>query len=126
MSNEVVISNELLPTPPTPATALRRAVAELKEDRRLVRPLRQSGGATGWAIVHERQDGQDLAHSVELRVQLDNVGRPQCTPADHTDAARIKRAYATYLESLEAADNVCPCDGGPYSRPRAARYPNPP
>lgn len=91
-----------LPAPPTGPAALRRAVNELREDRRLVRPLR--GDANGWAIVRERQCGDDLLHEVELRVTLDAVGRASCSPADHQDARRVHVAYARAMEEVTPAD----------------------
>lgn len=98
------LQEDWLPTAVTPATALRRAVNELKGERRLVRPLKVADGAAGWAVVQEVQASIDLHHTVELRVTTDLVGRPICNPKDHPDASRIKQAFNVYLECIEAAD----------------------
>lgn len=60
-----------LPLATSPEVALHTAMQDQRERRVLVRPLE---GRKGWAIVRERAQGQDLAHEIELRVHLDNVG----------------------------------------------------
>ena len=89
---------------PSPATALRRAVNELKGDRRLVRPLKLSDGAGGWAIVSEEQQGAGLQHKTELVILTDSVGRPRCEPKDHPEASRVQREYLQRLEQVEPGD----------------------
>lgn len=63
-----------LPKTPTASTALRRAVNEQRESRRLVRPL---GKHDGFAIVNERVRGDNLEldYEVQCKARLDPVGR---------------------------------------------------
>ena len=89
---------------PSTATALRRAVNELRTERRLVRPLKHAEGAAGWAIVQERQQGDELQHATELRITPDVLGRPVCNPPDHPDAKRVRLEYLTRLEQVEPGD----------------------
>jgi len=70
------LSEDLLPTLPTPRCALGRAVAEVKERRQLVRPL-----AAGWAFVceHEEVSGE-LSYTQIGSVKLDMIGRLDFSP----------------------------------------------
>ena len=61
-----------MPSTPTPQVAMRRAVAEQREARRLVRSLERG---KGYAIVDETAKGNELDYEVGLRIKLDQVGR---------------------------------------------------
>jgi hypothetical protein len=92
----------LLPSLPTPAVALHRAIEERREERRLVRPLPKRAG---WAIVAERARGEDdLAYHVETRARLDDVGRLVVEPADSDDARVLAAQFDTHLRTLSFGD----------------------
>lgn len=98
-----------LPDPPSEVTALRRAMADQREARRLVRPL---GRGNGFAIVDERvkDDKTELAYEVILTAKLDQVGRLTFeTPSGVDDGVRgiieeIRAAFDRHLETLSQAD----------------------
>jgi hypothetical protein len=95
---------KLLPETPTPRSALGRAVAEMKEHRRLVRPL---PGGIGWAIVDETTtgaDNEDLSWNVAARVRVDGVGRAVVEPSYHQLRPEIDAAYTRHLDSLSTGD----------------------
>lgn len=92
-----------LPEAPTPATALRRAVNELREAHRFVRSMGKGGG---FAIVQEDPDlATDAAFKIEMKVRLDTVGRLLITPA--SDAGEDLRAsfekHATELSTEDVS-----------------------
>lgn len=93
-----------LPTPPGPAAALTRAMAEHRGRHVLARPLGNRG--EGHALVYERLTAEtmDLEFSTGLKVRLDPVGRPRFEPTDHPLVTEIKAAYNRHLELLSPAD----------------------
>lgn len=97
----------LLPTLPTPETALTRAVKR-QEGRRhgatiLARPLPE---ARGWVLKHEtpNADKSDLTYSTEARVWVDKLGRFQ-TDRPESDLSRaVEVEYPRQLAEVNAAD----------------------
>jgi hypothetical protein len=92
---------ELLPSAPTSATALHRALRGLGEKRRLVRPLE---GHKGWALVDERANGDELAYFVELRAYVNGGDQIVVTPQEHPEASELRAAYARHLREVSQAD----------------------
>src|SRR4051812_21100190 len=90
---EAGLERKVLPQLPSPSVAVRRALGELSERRRLVRPME---GHRGLALVREQATQEDLDHSVELRAKLTAVGTLQVQPADHALAPQLKAAYAKH------------------------------
>lgn len=95
------LDEKLLPDPPAPSTALRRAAQGQAKGRRLVRPLEQR---KGYALVDERAEGDDLDYDVECRVKLDAVCRLVVEPADHPLVPVLREAYNRHLDECEPAD----------------------
>lgn len=83
-----------LPEAPSPATALRRTVNELKEKHRLVRPL---GRGDGFALVRETWQGEEPEYAVEMKAKLDKVGRLVLEPGpagwDSETANMLREIY---------------------------------
>lgn len=88
-----------LPSPPSAAAALARAVREQQSRHRLVRKTRD-----GFAIVAEKVAGNDLDYGVELRVSLDVAGRVVGEPASHIGVKEVDAAYGRHLEICTAED----------------------
>ena len=93
------LHENMLPVPPSPKTALLRAMNEQREARRLVRPLE---GREGYAIVDEHARGADLDWQVTCRASLDAVGRIKVeadndSPATQALADEVRRAYDRHL-----------------------------
>lgn len=92
---------DLLPTPPTPLNALKRAMQAVKRSRRvLLRPL--GGGIKGFALVRETADGRELDYDLPgiVRAEVKREGDGDntvttCTvePASHEIADQIKAGY---------------------------------
>lgn len=80
---------ETLPDSLSPASALREAVKQQGAARRLVR---QTEDGT-WCVVAEATEESNLDYSVDLRVRLDDVGRPVFQPPEHALAGEIKARY---------------------------------
>lgn len=104
------LPSELLPKPPTPTTALNRAVNEQREARRLARPLE---GRHGWALVDEDARGENLDYHVLLKVAVNALGRLEFfdMPKDPTHAlwservkTEIESAYNRHLDTLSHSD----------------------
>lgn len=91
---------KVLPTMPSPATALRRAVKGQQHRRYLARPLK----GEGWALVRESAEVDELNYEVELRVHLDAVGRLQFTPSDHALVDSVRADYHHALDILSTGD----------------------
>ncbi len=95
------LDEKLLPDPPAPTTALRRAAQDQAKGRRLVRPLE---GRKGYALVDEQAKGDALNYDVECRVKLDIVGRLVVEPSYHSLAGTLREAYDRHLAECEPAD----------------------
>ena len=95
--------------PCTNATALRRAANDLREKRRLVRPL---GRGEGFAIVREKvvKDKHELEHEVLCKVLLDPAGRPQFEHFGDREeegykiADEVRTAFEAHLSEVECED----------------------
>jgi len=98
-----------LPSACTAATALRRAAHDLKEKRRLVRPL---GRGNGFAIVREKVTNAqaELDYEVLCKVTLDGVERLKVEAVNGTDEVveriekEIRASYDQHLSALESED----------------------
>lgn len=88
---------------PSPADALRRAMAGQKERRRLVRPLADDHG---WAVIREElgSDKQQLRHEQEFSVNLTEWGTLEFSGVINGEAKEIEAAYITALDTLTSAD----------------------
>jgi len=95
------LNKKLLPALPSPSVAMRRALGELSERRRLVRPM---AGHRGLALVRENASEEDLAHDIELRAKVNAVGRLQVSPPDHPLAEQLRAAYGRHLNELSHQD----------------------
>lgn len=93
----------LLPETPTPETALRRALNEQKQHRRLVRPIKG-----GWAVVDETDGAQGLEYRTRLTAHLNKIGHLRIDDPDDTDAeiigADIATAYRRHQDMLTQND----------------------
>jgi hypothetical protein len=90
-----------LPEGPSPATALRRALSELREKRRLIRPL---GRGDGFAVVRELTDGEDLDYRVEMKVKLDKVGRLTIEGGDTALREEVRASFDRHGNELSTED----------------------
>lgn len=80
---------KLLPSPPSPETALGRAVRELQTKRQLVRPLARRGL---WAVVEERVEaGNELAYRTLVRA-IYNQAAP-----DDLELVRVDATTAEFV-----------------------------
>lgn len=90
--------------PPTrePEVALRRAAANLRSKRRLLRPVRKGV----WAIVEEQvlADKDSLKHWEGPTVSLDKIGRPSLRNATAEEARIVTDAYQYHLGALTTED----------------------
>lgn len=90
-----------VPDAPAPSVALRRAVHELSESRRLARPLE---GRKGYSLVAERASGETLDYAQELTATVDDDGILSIAPWDHTLASELRAAYHRNREALTIPD----------------------
>jgi hypothetical protein len=90
-----------LPQPPTPVTALRRAIGELKGPTRIVRPTQ-----AGWALFDEKAAGteDELAFTTALKAKVDKVGRLTVTGGTEDERAQMHAAFAKYADHLGTQD----------------------
>lgn len=95
------LAAHLLPDTPSASTAIRRAVNEQREARRLVRPL---DGGKGFAIVLESVTGDTLDYDVACKVRLDAVGRLKVEPSYHPLADAVRADYEKHLTELSGQD----------------------
>lgn len=90
----------LLPRPVGPELAMHRAADEQKEAHRLVRRLPDR---SGWAIVDESGQSDDLSYNILCRVRLDFCDRitvdPSCSLAD-----QVEQAFYRHLGQLSSGD----------------------
>lgn len=87
-----------LPSDPTPAQALRRAVRGLGEARRLVRPI--SGG---FALVDEAEQDTDLSYSTKAKAKV--VGSTVEVEAnDPALIGKVEQGFQSALGSLSATE----------------------
>lgn len=98
---------ELLPTLPSPETALTRAVKR-QEGRRNGSSLlaRQLPEARGWVLKHESptETKEDLTYTTEARVWLDKLGRFQTDRPDSDIARAVEVEYPRTLREVSASD----------------------
>lgn len=98
------LDEALLPTPPTPRRALKRALKHEASKRRLVRPLAESAG---YAIVNEDATDDTTSYEVRATAKLNPVGRPviesSVFPADGLQA-EVEHHYDEALAALSTAD----------------------
>lgn len=91
----------LLPTPPSPKSALTRAAASLRDAKVLVRTM--SDGRL--AIVDERETNGTLDYTPRFTVGLDKVGRLQFSPnTSDADKQLVGEAYEKHLASVTHND----------------------
>jgi hypothetical protein len=95
------LEEKLLPDPPSEQVALKRAIRDFAESRRLVRPLEHRAG---WSIVVETAKGDALEYSQALTVKLNGAGQPVCDPAEHPAAGAIEAAYTHNLDNVSQGD----------------------
>ena len=97
----------LLPTLPSPETALTRAVKR-QEGRRNGSTIlaRQLPEARGWVMKHEtpNEDKSDLTYSTEARVWVDKLGRFQTDQPESALARAVEVEYPRQLNEVSAAD----------------------
>ena len=97
----------LLPTLPSPETALTRAVKKQEGRRNGATILaRQLPEARGWVLKHEtpNEDKSDLTYSTEARVWVDKLGRFQTDQPESTLARAVEVEYPRQLNEVSAAD----------------------
>lgn len=92
---------EELPEAPSPEVALRRAMNELREKHRLVRPL---GRGNGYALVRENAEGDDLDYEIELKVSLDKVGRLTFTGGDFEARDKVRELFDEHAKHVSPED----------------------
>jgi len=63
--------HRMLPAEPSPEKCLRRACKQLREYRRLIRPLK---GKKGWALVSEKATEDNLSHETDVIVRYVPMG----------------------------------------------------
>lgn len=92
-----------LPEPPSPQSALRRAITEERSTTRLVRPFKS--GAL--ALVDEAEVDGELVYTEVLRVSLDQVGRLEFRSTRHNDRAiceRVEDNFDKHLTQVSQSD----------------------
>jgi hypothetical protein len=94
------LMKELLPEPPTPNTALGRAMREMSERRRLVRSLK---GNKGWGVVNETATDTTLDYQMQIKASIED-GKLKVEPAGHNLSDEVKLKYATYCNSYTITD----------------------
>jgi hypothetical protein len=90
-----------VPSQPAPQVALRRAVHELSEARRLARPLE---GRKGYSLVAERANGDTLDYTQELTATVDDNGGLTIAPSWHDLAIELRAAYSRHRSTLTIPD----------------------
>ncbi len=99
-----------LPTPPTPAIALRRALNEQRDSHTLVRPLTKKGPTgkkvnNGFAVVDETARGDDdLVHDIAFRAKLDPIGRLLLTGGSYAQRDAVRDAFDRHGDELATED----------------------
>lgn len=99
------LDEKLLPLPPTPERALKRALRGFSSKRLLVRPLK----VPGYSLVSETAEDRHLEHGQTLTVVLvygDDAGRPalEIEPAGHELAVDVRKRFLAELEELDTTD----------------------
>ncbi len=96
------LDRALLPSPPSFAVALRRALVEVSDARTLVRPSPKGG----WALVWEMPDVTgELRHETAFVVSLDKVGRLSFDRREeHETAVAIREHFVRFQQELTPAD----------------------
>lgn len=89
-----------LPDEQTPTQALKHAIRELTEKRRLARPLEGRGQ---WALVTERAHDEELDYALNLRASADDDGI-KIEPEGHPLAGTLRTAYAHNREVATSSE----------------------
>lgn len=90
------------PAKPSTQVALRRAVNEQANRRRLVRPLQKE---SGYAIVDEHPDSEKtLDYKVLCKITFNKLGEVTITDGPETMHTEILAAYKRHLASVSASD----------------------
>lgn len=96
-----------LPEEPSAERCLRRALKELKEYRRLIRPLK---GKKGWAIVHEDATEDDMEHATIVVARIDSDGCVRWKPTDRAydqlSVSQLNRMEDEVLASYQTQRNI--------------------
>lgn len=96
------LDERLLPELPSPTVALHRAMEQLQERRRLIRPL---GRGAGWAVVQEQPKGDDdLGYNLTVRAKLDAVGHLVIEPEDSPLKGQIVEQFNYQMGTLTQSD----------------------
>jgi len=101
------LAPELLPTLPSPETALTRAVKRQEGRRNGATILaRQLPEGRGWVLKHERPTDakDDLTYTTEARVWVDKLGRFDTDRPDSDTAKAVGAEYPRQLQELSASD----------------------
>jgi len=101
------LPSQFIPDTPSPETALRRAVSELRKPHLIVKSVQGS-----WVLTDERvwdpkksvEHTSDVSYTPKSVVRLDLVGRIVVSPYDHDIFTAVNTAYQTGLGELAAAD----------------------
>ncbi len=95
-------AEEQLPPRVKPQAAMRRAVQEQSQVRRLVRPLEDR---SGYALVDEDAKAKDLDYSIELKVSFNpQEGMLEFEPQEHPLINEIETAFMQHLRQLATTD----------------------
>lgn len=95
------LMKELLPEPPTPNTALGRAIREMAERRRLVRSLK---GHKGWGVVDETATEDTLDYQMQVKASIEKNGALKVEPEGHKLADEIKVKFSSYSHTYTITD----------------------
>lgn len=99
--SEHAIDESLLPDPPSPATALRRAAGELREKSRIVHAI---GRGAGYALVDVTSKGSDLDFKVKAKATLDQVGRLVVEGGSPKMQDDLRDAFDKHASALSTED----------------------
>lgn len=96
------VDEDLLPSPPTPATALRRAAGELRDRNRIVHAI---GRGAGYALVDViKQQGTDPSYELRAKATLDQVGRLVVEGGTPDMQKELRTAFNKHEEQLSTED----------------------
>ncbi len=93
-----------LPPPPTPATALRRAVGALREKSRIVHAIGKGNGFVVVDVTATASAVDDPTFAVQARASLDLVGRLVLKGGTDEVRQQITEAFATHENALSTED----------------------
>jgi hypothetical protein len=97
---------QVIPENPAPPTALRRAMNDQKQARRLVRPLE---GRKGYAVVNESAKADDLDYDISVRASVSVIGMLTVeSDYDGSDTQRliaeVEASYKRHCHELSTQD----------------------